>query len=388
MTDRTITELVKTAPLLTPEDTVRRAAGLIRGSEGSSLLVLADGGIMGRVSEQAIAGLMSSSDDPEKAFEQSVASLIEPNVVFVNTSMSLKQAAEVFASTGADVVPVIGAAGTYQGVLYRQDVVGCLTNTLRPPLVAGMATPLGVYLTTGSLRGGVSNLGLFLAGVSLMLMIAVAALIVGGLQSAFQAVTGIRVDVFLASPALTMRFNIYDLAIYIQMGLTIVIMLLLLRLSPLSGYHAAEHMTVHAIEAGEALTSDNVRRMPRVHARCGTNLLAAAGIFLIIATRMHSELAVLLALVVVFVGWRAVGSWLQYFVTTKNPSENQLANGVAAGNELIRRFQERPNYQVYGFQRIWNMGFLQTASGMMAVGLLGYLLQEYAHMAWLGYFLF
>ena len=388
MVDRTITELINTAPLLAPEDTVRRAAGLIRGSDGSSLLVLADGGIVGSVGEQAIAAFLSKSDDLEKALEQPVGPLIEPNVVFANASMSLKQAAEVFASTSADMVPVVGDVGTYQGVLYRQDVVGCLTNTLRPPLVAGMATPLGVYLTTGSVRGGANNLGLFLTGASLMLMIAAAALIVSGLQSAFQAVTGIRADVFLASPPLTMRLNVYDLALYIQMGLTIAIMLLLLRLSPLSGFHAAEHMTVHAIEAGEALTPDNVRRMPRVHSRCGTNLLAAAGIFLIIAMRSNSELAVLLALVVVVVGWRAVGGWLQYFVTTKNPSEKQLANGVDAGNQLLTQFQQRPNYRAHGFDRIWNMGFLQTASGMVSVGLIGYLLQNYAHASWVSYFLF
>ena len=165
-------------------------------------------------------------------------------------------------------------------------------------------------------------------------------------------------------------------------------MLFLLRLSPLAGYHAAEHMTVHAIEAGETLTPDNVRRMPRVHGRCGTNLLAAAGVFLIITTRVHSELAVLFALIVVVVGWRAVGSWLQYFVTTKKPTEKQLANGVAAGNALLARYHERPNYQVYGFDRIWNLGFLQTASGKLSVGFIGYIIQEYGHMPWLERMLF
>ena len=137
-----------------------------------------------------------------------------------------------------------------------------------------------------------------------------------------------------------------------------------MRILPLSGYHAAEHMTVHAIEAGEELTPENVRRMPRVHPRCGTNLLAAAGVFIILTSRFSSSLSVLVALVVVAVGWRTVGGWLQYVVTTKNPSDRQLANGVAAGNELLRRFQEQPNLRVTGFQRIWNIGFMQTAAGM------------------------
>ena len=38
-------------------------------------------------------------------------------------------------------------------------------------------------------------------------------------------------------------------------------------------YHAAEHMAVHAMEAGLALQSENVRRFPAAHPRCGTAFL-------------------------------------------------------------------------------------------------------------------
>ncbi len=39
------------------------------------------------------------------------------------------------------------------------------------------------------------------------------------------------------------------------------------------GYHGAEHMTIAAIEAGRPLDTEEVRRFPREHPRCGTSFL-------------------------------------------------------------------------------------------------------------------
>ncbi len=38
-------------------------------------------------------------------------------------------------------------------------------------------------------------------------------------------------------------------------------------------YHGAEHMTIHAYEAGRPLTVEEVRRFPKEHQRCGTSFL-------------------------------------------------------------------------------------------------------------------
>jgi len=38
-------------------------------------------------------------------------------------------------------------------------------------------------------------------------------------------------------------------------------------------YHGAEHMTIHALEAGDPLTPEFVRRYPTAHPRCGTEFL-------------------------------------------------------------------------------------------------------------------
>ena len=38
-------------------------------------------------------------------------------------------------------------------------------------------------------------------------------------------------------------------------------------------YHGAEHMTIHALEPGDPLTVDEVRKYPTAHHRCGTEFL-------------------------------------------------------------------------------------------------------------------
>ena len=38
-------------------------------------------------------------------------------------------------------------------------------------------------------------------------------------------------------------------------------------------YHGAEHMTVHAQEAGKPLTVENISKYPTAHPRCGTAFL-------------------------------------------------------------------------------------------------------------------
>ena len=48
-------------------------------------------------------------------------------------------------------------------------------------------------------------------------------------------------------------------------------------------YHGAEHMTIHALEAGDPLTTDAVRKYPTAHPRCGTEFLVVVIILSIFA---------------------------------------------------------------------------------------------------------
>ena len=48
-------------------------------------------------------------------------------------------------------------------------------------------------------------------------------------------------------------------------------------------YHGAEHMTIHALEAGDPLTVAEVRKYPTAHQRCGTEFLVVVIMLSIIA---------------------------------------------------------------------------------------------------------
>ena len=48
-------------------------------------------------------------------------------------------------------------------------------------------------------------------------------------------------------------------------------------------YHGAEHMTIHALEAGDPLTVEAVRKYPTAHQRCGTEFLVVVILLSIIA---------------------------------------------------------------------------------------------------------
>ncbi len=48
-------------------------------------------------------------------------------------------------------------------------------------------------------------------------------------------------------------------------------------------YHGAEHMTIHALEAGDPLTVADVRKYPTAHQRCGTEFLVIVILLSIVA---------------------------------------------------------------------------------------------------------
>lgn len=381
--DSNILNILKSAPILSQNDTIRRAAGLIKASEGSAVFVRFDSSVSGVVTEQSISAFIASKDDTREALDAPIGPLSKPTTAVLHPSSTIKDAAEAFGESDSDVLPVVDDYGTFMGAIIRADVICILTDNLRPPSVGGMATPLGVFLTTGSHSGGAGALGLILTGVSMSVMIAIASLVSYVLMQLFTHLTGMRVDLMLDSVPLATTMSVYDLPYYISAVLRSVIFLALLRFSPLSGYHAAEHMTVHAIERGESLTPEVVSQMPRVHPRCGSNILAIAGVFMIVAETIGAEAAVFAAVLVVVLGWRKIGGFLQSAITTKTPSEKQLASGIAAGKEVMERFQANPGYQAFGFQRILNIGFLQTLLGMMVSFGLLYTLQELLHINFL-----
>ncbi len=246
----------------------------------------------------------------------------------------------------------------------------------RPGRVSGTALPLGVHLSNGA-YGSASSLHLLLGGAYIITLLAV-------------AVVTTYIEAWLVQQAFGLSLPwtalqvIADQAVGLDLpfgrslihGLILVNFLLVLRLSALSGYHAAEHKVVAAMEQFENLRYDDVVEMPRVHARCGTVLLfgvllAVAFFFLLLP--VHWTLAVLGGLF----GWRFryhTGYFVQNYFTTKPPTPAQLRAGMKAGQALLDRWRQDPDRRVPWLHSLWVRGLPQMLTGLvLAMHLLDYI---------------
>jgi uncharacterized protein YqhQ len=125
-------------------------------------------------------------------------------------------------------------------------------------------------------------------------------------------------------------------------------------------YHGAEHMTIHALEADLPLTTENIRKFPTAHPRCGTEFLV---IFIIVSILLFSLLAgvelwvailgrILLVPVIAAVSyevlrfgakrresgfWRWLflpGIWVQK-ITTKQPDDSMIEIAICSMQEAL-----------------------------------------------------
>jgi len=228
-----------------------------------------------------------------------------------------------------------------------------------------MATPLGVWLTTGTLSAGAPPLGLFLSGAVMGLCLFVAYFVM-------------LVPLAFLNPEWAMRFvsgrlgaftpdgSAFNFVVTMLHGL---LFLLAMRALPLSGTHAAEHQTVWAIERGLPLVPDVVAKMPRAHPRCGTNLLALGGLIEIVFQHLPSfdGATILLALLFIYFAWRNFGEMLQIVFTTKTATLRQLESGIAAGRSLLEKYQEQPHVMAPFAARLLRSGMAFSALGMILV---------------------
>jgi len=219
-----------------------------------------------------------------------------------------------------------------------------------------MATPLGVYLSDGRHTGGATLLGLFLSGVTLAAM---------GLLAQAAADSLVRAMPGVASAA----------------GLLpALFMLVLLRLTPLAGTHAAEHQVVHCVERGWPLTPECVRQMPRVHPRCGTNLCVGLLIFIALfvgafhamqsagwATDDSALLSLLLAAPLAWAARQPIGGWVQQHFATRVATDAQIANAIFAANQVLeRRAHDASRFHVW-YRRIPNVALVPLLFGYAAL---------------------
>ena len=335
--------------------------------------------------EDVLRALLAAPDGPERARlrESPAGPLVTPATVFVTPSTRTSEAAALLDTSGADALPVVDARGAYLGLVARSDLVQDLVRPFKPPLVGGMATPLGVYLTTGQASGGVGALALMLSGLVLFSLHVVAQSVAFAGESCLRAAALLGGPAFLSALLPGLHTFVGEVVpLLVQLAL----FLLLLRLSPVAGYHAAEHQVVHALERSEPLAVETVRAMPRVHPRCGTNLVAGgllltlgAAVFAPLLRRVvgesDSEMAgYVLAALPALVWWRSVGGWLQQHFTTRPATDAQIESGIRAARELLRAHDRAPFAPLRGRRvlwRFWRMGFLQIMTGFVAgLGLL------------------
>jgi len=215
----------------------------------------------------------------------------------------------------------------YLGIVLPFDLFRVPDLGARPRQAGGMATPFGVYLTTGTVSAGVGPLGLASTGALLFSLLTLCSAITYELVRWFpyQMPPWLLSGVLNLFPAVLFFFALRSLTI--------------------TRIHGAEHKVVHAIERGEPLTVDSARRMPRVHPRCGTNLAVGATIFIALVNlgwRYVEELGALFALLATLALWQPVGALFQQYLTTREPNDRELASAVEVACELVQRYRSSP----------------------------------------------
>jgi len=311
------------------------------------------------VTQESLATALAQGVDPN----DSISHAYDARAVTLPPYAPLEKALDLFANHGATAIPVVDDYGRLMGVITPADLFPKRDRVPRPPAVGGMATPFGVYLTTGIIGAGATGWSLVATGAVMSSILLLTQIIAASLQKV----------------SVAHHWNIPADAFGV---LAYFLFLSAFRFIPLSGIHAAEHKVVHAIERGEELTRENVRRMPRVHPRCGTNIAVGAsilmGLFSIGATALSgidkkSEqlipdlgFVIIGSVIATLILWRPIGSLVQSWFTTREPTDSQIDMGIRSGEELLKRYATGPGGRTGFMWRIWNSGIFHVMAGASA----------------------
>lgn len=294
----------------------------------------------------------------------SVRDLIDSRPPTILPNAFLEEAREKFRATKAPALAVVDEEGVFVGLLPATALFSPVPTPISPGMVGGLATPFGVYLTNGVVTGGVGAFALVATGALLFVFFTAAVMITMGGLALWEKFAGLPSEQW---------------AHIIINYLPAVLFLVFLRVSPLAGMHAAEHMVVHAIERREPLTPETVERMPRVHPRCGTNLAVGAMLFIWLAEKDWGNwkpMGLLIALILTIIFWRRLGNFLQFIATTKQPTPLQIENAIKAGEELIENFKQSPKMIPNFGQKLLMSGLPFVMAGAFSAFLLLYILVE------------
>lgn len=383
--------VLRPAPLLMPEDSIGAFLETARSQPLQTLPVVRRGVLCGMVSSADVLPFLrlETLEERGQALTRPVSEMMRPPAAIASPQMTTQEIGALLAEQGLGLIPVVDSDGVCLGVVLASDLLLPDYAPPRPARVGGMATPFGVYLTDGALQAGASNVALVATGAVMALLL-------------FFSRELLEIGLWFAQRyAHLPHLPIFDLdfepasgqigAGLISIGLQLLMLLiffLLMRATRLAGYHAAEHQAVHALERNEVLVPNVVKRMPRAHPRCGTNLMAA-GLLFYTFCRAFSYVPWLdpywtgplfAALGTVFT-WRPVGTFLQERFTTRPANEREIASGIAAADALTNAYLHSPPARVRFLRRVWCMGLLQVLCGsllaMSAIAGLSYLLETW-----------
>jgi uncharacterized protein YqhQ len=109
------------------------------------------------------------------------------------------------------------------------------------------------------------------------------------------------------------------------------------------GYHGAEHMTIHAFEAGAALTPESIRAFPREHPRCGTAFLLTVALLSIVLFSLIGPLPLInrLASRILFIPILAALAY-EYIRFTARFSNRSWIKPLMWPNLALQRLTTRP----------------------------------------------
>lgn len=365
----TTAQVMRRVPALAPEARIAVAIEMVKASPYRAVPVVgATGRFVGMVTEASLSRTLlgaSTAEARAKVRETAVTETLEASEWWTVPMTPVSEVSWLFDHTHREVLPVLGQESVFYGLIGRGDLVQELSRPFQPPTIGGMATPLGVYLTTGRVSGGAGTLGLMLTGVFM------AAISVAALALIIYADSHLP-PWSLPAPLVAVIPESVRTAAGAVVGsvLGTLPLFLALKFSPIAGYHAAEHQVVHAVERGEPLLVEAVRAMPRVHPRCGTNIVAAVFLATTVFTALSElpgGLNLLAAGLAALLYWRSLGSWLQQHVTTRPATNKQIESAIFAAREVLARHSAAPDAPLRPLARLWRMGLPQILLGFTAV---------------------
>ena len=353
--------LMLPVPTLAATDSVSRALHLMARSQASVLPVVAGTSLVAVVAEvDLLVWIIRQRGslgflDPDKAHDAMVMQVMTSTVAVGYAEETLDTVLPLFEERRLKAIPVLDTLDRYQGMLTRQSVLDALTHQAKPPHIAGLATFWGIRLSNGVTHTGVPDRLLLAHGALLAWILLLA---------------------HALAHAVLPKVGPWYLAFF-PVFVCIVALLGVMRFSSWSGYHAAEHQVMTAIERTETLTPETVRAMPRIHADCEARVTILAGLLTLLLSFATLDARVAVALLTMaWLGQHRMALWLQRHIATRPASWKQIVHSVAVATQLLRGPVLWPDVPTGWWQRLWHQGVLSMASGgaiawivWMAVGL-------------------